>query len=131
MVLTDKFNITKTSKGKEIIKQDSKNELSASSVKSNSSISVNPYEKFKIVEMSDCWSKLLTTQNQSNKNNTGIIEEIFYNNLIPKETFFTDPWKVFNNQNLVVRVENTLYNWKAAAPLIMSIVTYGELPPKS
>lgn len=73
-----------------------------------------------IIEISNCWSLLI--KNPEN------IEEIFYKNLVSKEEFFKDPWKVLNNTNLVIRYENHLYTWKAAAPLLMSILAYGEVP---
>ena len=76
-----------------------------------------------IIEISCCWSLLL--KNPEN------IEEIFYTHLISKEEFFKDPWKILNNQDLVVRHGDNLYTWKAAAPLLISLSAFGEVPPET
>lgn len=72
--------------------------------------------------MSICWD-ILNTKNCD-------IEKIFYSNLVKKEEYFKDPWKILGNKNLVIRFENNLYNWNAAAPLLMSILGFGESLPK-
>jgi len=85
-------------------------------------VKVNPKD-LQVIELSNCWNML--TKNPEN------IEEIFYKYLIQKEDFYKDPWKLLNNTNLVVRYEDSLYTWKAAAPLLISILAYGELPNQS
>ena len=74
----------------------------------------------KLIEISNCWNLL--------ENNPENIEDIFYNNLILKDEFYKDPWRILNNVNLVIRYEENLYTWKAAAPLLISILAFGEVP---
>ena len=65
------------------------------------------------------------------KKNPEIVEEIFYSNMISKEEFYKDPWKILNDPNLVVKYQNKLYKWKAAAPILLSIMTFGEIPSET
>jgi phosphatidate phosphatase LPIN len=74
------------------------------------------------VELSLCLSEILKNPEKA--------EEIFLNKMIKKEEFFKDPWKYLNNSNLLICYEDKLYTYKTAIPIILSLLTYGELPPQ-
>lgn len=58
-------------------------------------------------------------------------EELFYNNLVNKNDFFKDPWKILNNSNLLILYNEKLFTYKAAIPVLFSILMYGEDIPDS
>ena len=74
------------------------------------------------IELSNCLDKLLK--------NKDLTEEIFYDNTINKEEFYKDPWKILNNQNVVIRYNDSIYTVKAAIPLIVSILAFNQEPPE-
>jgi phosphatidate phosphatase LPIN len=56
--------------------------------------------------------------------------ELFQKNIITKEEFAKDPWKVLNNPNLLILLNSEkLLTYKAAAPLLFSLACYGESIP--
>ncbi len=64
------------------------------------------------------------------KQNPDDTEEIFYNNIIEKEEFYKDPWLTLNNENVVIRYDDSIYTVKAAIPFIISILAFNQEPPK-
>jgi phosphatidate phosphatase LPIN len=80
---------------------------------------VNPF--LKSVEISLCHNEILKNPEKA--------EEIFNHNLVKKEEFFKDPWKMLNNTNLLLCYEERLYTYNAAVPLLFSFLIYGEKLP--
>jgi phosphatidate phosphatase LPIN len=78
-------------------------------------------EVLKSVELSLCHNEILKNPDKA--------EEIFHKNLIKKEEFLKDPWKILNNSNLLISYEEKLYTYKAAAPLLFSLLAFGEPLP--
>jgi phosphatidate phosphatase LPIN len=77
----------------------------------------------KSVEISLCYNEILKTPEKA--------EEIFVKNLVKKEDFSKDPWKVLNNTNLLLGYDEKLYTYKAAVPFLFSYLIYGEQLPAS
>ena len=74
------------------------------------------------IEMSNCWQSVQTTKTTQ--------EEEFYKNIITEEEFFKDPWTVLNSKNLALKVKDSLYNWKAIAPIIIAQLAFGKTLPE-
>lgn len=76
------------------------------------------------VELSLC-SHLICRKNESD------LATLFEENKVPFEDFAEDPLKILENPNLLVRFDNKLYQWRAAAPLMLSLLAYNTpLPSK-
>jgi len=74
------------------------------------------------IELSNCWSNV-----SKGKDDT---EDLFSKNKVSKETFFKDPWKVLNNNNLAIKHGDYLYTWKVIAPIILSQLAFNEELPQ-
>ena len=60
------------------------------------------------------------------------INNIFEANRIAFENFSTKPLDVLADPRLLIKIEDKLYNWQAAAPLILSLLAYKKpLPEKT
>lgn len=61
----------------------------------------------------------------------GPTEEAFLSHLVDFNQLANDP-SLLENSNLVVKIGGKLYNWRTAAPIIVSMVTFHKfLPPVS
>lgn len=80
------------------------------------------YNLVKSIKISLCYTEVL--KNPQNA------EDLFYKNLISKEDFFKDPWKVLNNSNLLTLYNQRLFTYKTAVPLLFSLLMYGEEIPE-
>ena len=75
------------------------------------------------LEISNCWYNAHTTKS---------IVDDFNKNVISEEEFLKDPWAVLNNKNLAFKYNDSLYNWKAIAPMLVFASVFGkELPNES
>jgi hypothetical protein len=72
----------------------------------------------KSIEISISCNEILKSPEKAN--------EIFRRHLVKKEEFIKDPWKILNNSNLLLSFDGKLYQYKAAVPLLMSLLIYGE-----
>ena len=64
-----------------------------------------------------------------NNTNEFQINTIFENNKITFENFSKSPWNVLNDKNLLLRIDNMLFPWNTAAPMIISMLAFKkELP---
>lgn len=88
------------------------------------SFCIDRSENKTIIDISNCWSST-----QINKVTN--LEEEFFNNLISFEEFQKDPWAVINNKNTAFRIQENLYNWKAAGPILLSKLLYNKDLPDS
>jgi phosphatidate phosphatase LPIN len=52
------------------------------------------------------------------------LNSIFEANKVPFAEFSSDPWAIINHPNLMVRIEDKLYEWNEALPLILSLLIY-------
>lgn len=75
------------------------------------------------IELSNCWNIISKAK--------GKLEEIFMENKINKEEFFTDPWKVLTSNNLAIKYGNHVYTWKVMAPIIMANLCFGQDLPEN
>lgn len=91
------------------------------SISSSNQFTIEPANPKLKLEFSNCWYSAHKTKN---------IEEEFYKNFISAEDFNKDPWTVINSKNLAIKFEDSLYNWKAIAPIIMSYIVYGKSLPQ-
>lgn len=79
---------------------------------SNFNVEINSETEKINLDFSKCWNNVT-----SNKNSD--VETLFYNNLVTEQEFTNDPWSIINSNNLAFRFNDTLYNWKAIAPIIL------------
>lgn len=75
------------------------------------------------IEMSLCWSEL--------KKNPENPEEIFKRKIVTQDDFFKDPWKILNNSELSIKYEDSIYTYKAAIPILLSLLSFNKLPPEN
>lgn len=59
-----------------------------------------------------------------NEKNEDELYEIFIKNKITFEKYSQDPYKFLNDPNLIVKVNDVIYQWKLAAPLIISLYAF-------
>lgn len=76
------------------------------------------------LDFSKCWNNVISNSNSN-------VETLFYNNLVTEEEFNNDPWSVINSNNLAFRYNDTLYNWKAIAPIILHQLIFNKPLPES
>lgn len=62
-------------------------------------------------------------------NTTGSIAEKFLQHLITFDDLVNNP-KVLEDPNLVIRYDGQYYNWKAASPLITSLIMFRRPLPQ-
>lgn len=60
----------------------------------------------------------------------GPSDELFHQNQLHFEDFCTDP-KLYENPNLVVKINGKFYNWTTACPIIMTLAVYQRQLPQS
>lgn len=72
------------------------------------------------VELSIC-AHLINQKNEED------LTEIFNANKVLEEHYFKDPIKVLTNPNLMVKIEDHLYEWKIAEPLIIAKLVYHQV----
>eukprot|EP00330_Aristerostoma_sp_ATCC50986_P007470 CAMPEP_0114596122 /NCGR_PEP_ID=MMETSP0125-20121206/18074_1 /TAXON_ID=485358 ORGANISM="Aristerostoma sp., Strain ATCC 50986" /NCGR_SAMPLE_ID=MMETSP0125 /ASSEMBLY_ACC=CAM_ASM_000245 /LENGTH=201 /DNA_ID=CAMNT_0001798701 /DNA_START=1029 /DNA_END=1634 /DNA_ORIENTATION=+ len=54
---------------------------------------------------------------------------VFLKNRVPFNTFAQDPKAVLGNPNLMVKIEDKLYDWSVASPLIVSLLAFKKPLP--
>ena len=79
--------------------------------------------KLNKIEMSLCWSEL--------KKNPENMEEIFKRKAVTEDEFFKDPWKILNNNELSIKYDDNIYTYKAAMPILLSLLSFNKLPPEN
>ena len=52
---------------------------------------------------------------------------VFLKNRVPFNTFAQDPKAVLGNPNLMVKIEDKLYDWSVASPLIVSLLAFKKV----
>ncbi len=57
------------------------------------------------------------------------IAQVFEEGKVSYEEYSNDPLSILENPNLLIRFEDKLYEWKAAAPLILSLLAYKKPLP--
>lgn len=72
------------------------------------------------VEMSIC-AHLINQKNEED------LTEIFNSNKVNEEQYFKDPIKVLTNPNLMVKIDEHLYEWKIAEPLIIAKLVFHQV----
>ena len=72
------------------------------------------------VDLSLC-AHLITTHPDPN--------HLFNSNRVTYHQFCQNPWGVLNSPNLLIKLEDNLYNWKSAAPLILALLTFKRALP--
>ena len=72
------------------------------------------------VEMSIC-AHLINQKNEED------LTEIFNSNKVNEEQYFKDPIKVLTNPNLMVKIDDHLYEWKIAEPLIIAKLVFHQV----
>lgn len=75
------------------------------------------------VEMSIC-AHLINQKNEED------LTEIFNSNKVNEEQYFKDPIKVLTNPNLMVKIDEHLYEWKIAEPLIIAKLVFHQVIDK-
>ena len=73
------------------------------------------------LEISDCWENISRNKLAKNFN----FQQEFEKNLIDKEEFFKDPWKVIKNPNLAIKYNNQILTTKVIIPMMFSQLVYG------
>ena len=73
------------------------------------------------IEISLCHKELISHPDKA--------EEIFKKNIVIKEEFMDNPWKILNHPNLLICYADKLYTYNAAIPLLISLLVYKEEPP--
>ncbi|XP_060819179.1 phosphatidate phosphatase LPIN2 isoform X1 [Bombus pascuorum] len=61
---------------------------------------------------------------------TGPSKEVFHQNLLHFEDICSDP-KLYENPNLVVKINGKFYNWTAACPIVMTYAVFQRHLPQS
>lgn len=61
---------------------------------------------------------------------TGPSKEVFHQNLLHFEDICSDP-KLYENPNLVVKINGKFYNWAAACPIVMTYAVFQRHLPQS
>lgn len=72
------------------------------------------------VELSIC-AHLINQKNEED------LTEIFNANKVTESQYFKDPIKILNNPNLMVKIEEHLYEWKIAEPLIIAKLVFHQV----
>eukprot|EP00357_Protocruzia_adherens_P016569 CAMPEP_0115047002 /NCGR_PEP_ID=MMETSP0216-20121206/49063_1 /TAXON_ID=223996 /ORGANISM="Protocruzia adherens, Strain Boccale" /LENGTH=701 /DNA_ID=CAMNT_0002430147 /DNA_START=35 /DNA_END=2140 /DNA_ORIENTATION=- len=71
------------------------------------------------IELSICGSSLKNAQDD-------VLEQIFESRKIDFDRFDRDPMSVINNPDLVVRIDDELYDYQTALPVIISFLAFGQ-----
>ena len=69
-------------------------------------------------------------QNLVSKNDIDKIEEEFIKNVILKEEFQKEPWKILNDKNNVFYYDGSLFDDKTGVPLFCNLLLYNEPLPE-
>jgi len=77
-------------------------------------------EEENAVELSICGHLI----NQKNEED---LTEIFNSNKVHEELYFKDPIKILSNPNLMVKIDDHLYEWKIAEPLIIAKLVFHQV----
>lgn len=72
------------------------------------------------VELSIC-AHLINQKNEED------LTDIFDANKVTEEQYFKDPIKILSNPNLMVKIEDHLYEWKIAEPLIIAKLVFHQV----
>lgn len=72
------------------------------------------------VELSIC-AHLINQKNEED------LTEIFNANKVTESQYFKDPIKILSNPNLMVKIEEHLYEWKIAEPLIIAKLVFHQV----
>jgi len=64
-----------------------------------------------------------------NENNEHEITEIFAKNRVRYDQFCEDPYKILSNKNLLLRIEDQIFDWRTAAPLVVSHLAFRQPLP--
>ena len=78
------------------------------------------------LELSDCWDTISKNKNNKNFN----LQGEFIKNIVYKDQFFKDPWKIINNPNLAIKYGNQILTLKAIIPMIFSQLVYNSPLPE-
>ena len=73
------------------------------------------------LELSDCWDNI--SRNKYNRDFN--LQGEFLKNIINKEEFFKDPWKIIKNPNLAIKYGNQILTSKVIIPMMFSQLVYG------
>ena len=74
------------------------------------------------IELSLCGHRI-------NSNDQEDITSVFTEGKVSYEEYSKDPLSILENKNLLIRFEDKLYEWRAAAPLILSLLAYKKPLP--
>jgi Lipin/Ned1/Smp2 multi-domain protein middle domain len=77
-------------------------------------------EEEKPVELSLC-AHLINEKNEDD------LTEIFNAHKVTYEKYCKDPFKILMNPHLLVKIEDHLYEWKIAAPLLISKLVFQQV----
>jgi phosphatidate phosphatase LPIN len=55
------------------------------------------------------------------------LERVFNDNLVTFELFSSEPWKILNHPNLLLRINGKYLNWEKAAPLLVSMLAFKNI----
>ncbi len=69
------------------------------------------------IELSLCANEIDEKENED-------LTAIFLKHRVPYSKFIKDPFKVLSNPNLMVKIDDKLYDWKIACPLIVSLLAF-------
>ena len=72
------------------------------------------------IELSLCASEIDEKENED-------LTTIFLKHRVPFSKFIKDPFRVLSNPNLMVKIDDKLYDWKIACPLIVSLLAYKKV----
>ena len=73
------------------------------------------------LELSDCWDNI--SRNKYNRDFN--LQGEFLKNIINKDEFFKDPWKIIKNPNLAIKYGNQILTSKVIIPMMFSQLVYG------
>jgi len=68
--------------------------------------------------------------NEIDENDNEDLTAIFLKHRVPYSKFIKDPFKILSNQNLMVKIDDKLYDWKIACPLIVSLLAFKKPLPE-
>ena len=68
--------------------------------------------------------ELSLCKNKIDKADSEDLSEIFLKYRVTYQEYVKDPIKILSNPNLMVRIDDKLYEWKVAVPLIISLLAF-------
>ena len=72
------------------------------------------------IELSLCANEIDEKDNED-------LTAIFLKHRVPYSKFIKDPFKILSNPNLMVKIDDKLYDWKIACPLIVSLLAFKKV----